>query len=64
MEDFTTHGETFEQAHDNLNKVLKRCPEYNLSLNSEKCISLWEKGLFLTATFPLLEFKWTLQRLL
>ena len=42
MDDFTTYGDTFEQDHANLEKVLKRCQEYNLSLNSEKCYFMME----------------------
>ena len=44
MDVFTTHGTTFEEAQDNLEKVLKRCQEYNLSLNSEKCYKMMEEG--------------------
>ena len=47
MDDFTTYGDTFEQAHANLEKVLKRCQEYNLSLNSEKCYFMMEEGVVL-----------------
>ncbi len=36
MDDFTTYGKTFEEAKENLDKVLQRCKDYNLSLNSEK----------------------------
>ena len=42
MDDFTTYGDTFEQAHPNLEKVLKRCQEYNLSLNSENFYFMME----------------------
>ena len=31
MDDFTSHGSTFEEAHANLEKVLKRGKYYNLS---------------------------------
>ena len=37
INDFTTFGVTFEKAMKNLEKVLIRCQEYNLALNSEKC---------------------------
>ena len=44
MDDLTTYGDTFEQAHTNLEKVLKRFQEYNISLNSEKCYFMMEEG--------------------
>lgn len=47
MDDFTTHGTTFEEAQANLEKVLKICQEYNLSLNSEKCYMMMEEGVVL-----------------
>ena len=37
MDDFTIHGNTFDEAKDNLEKVLKRCINTNLSLSHEKC---------------------------
>ena len=40
MDDFTTFGVTFEEAMKNLEKVLIRCQEHNLALNSEKCFML------------------------
>ena len=40
MDDFTTFGVTFEEAMVNLEKVLVRCQEHNLALNSEKCFML------------------------
>jgi hypothetical protein len=36
MDDFTLYGDDFQQALDNLEKVLIRCKETNLSLNHEK----------------------------
>lgn len=36
MDDFTIYESTFDEAKSNLDKVLKRCQEHNLSLNSEK----------------------------
>ena len=47
MDDFTAHGTTFEEEHANLDKVLKRCQEYNLSLNNEKCYFMMEEGVVL-----------------
>jgi hypothetical protein len=37
MDDFTTYGDEFDQALDNLDKVLTRCQDTNLSLSNEKC---------------------------
>lgn len=36
MDDFTTYGETFYQALQNLETVLKRCTKNNLSLRNDK----------------------------
>lgn len=47
MDDFTAYGVTFEEALVNLEKVLKRCREQNLSLNSEKCFLIMEEGIVL-----------------
>lgn len=43
MDDFTAYGSTFEEAHENLEKFLKRCQEHDLSLNSEKCYMMMEE---------------------
>lgn len=40
MDDFTTYGETFDEALQNLEIVLKRCSEHNLSLSNEKCFMM------------------------
>ena len=37
MDDFTAYGNTFQEALDNLEKVLIRCQETNLALSHEKC---------------------------
>lgn len=37
MDYFIVHGDTFEVARDNLEKLLKRCIDTNLSLSHEKC---------------------------
>ena len=42
MNDFTTFGKTFEEAQENLDKVLQRCKDYNLFLNSEKCFMMMQ----------------------
>jgi hypothetical protein len=36
MDDFTVHGQDFQEALANLEKVLIRCKETNLSLSNEK----------------------------
>lgn len=47
MDDFTTYGDDFQEALDNLNKVLQRCQDHNLSLNSEKCFLMMQEGVVL-----------------
>jgi hypothetical protein len=36
MDDFTVYGNTYQEALDNLEKLLIRCQEMNLSLSHEK----------------------------
>ena len=47
MNDFTIYGSTFDEDKSNLDKVLKRCQEHNLSLNSEKFYMMMEEGVVL-----------------
>ena len=47
MDDFTTIGVKFEEEMMNLEKVLVRCQEHNLTLNSEKCFMLMLEGVVL-----------------
>lgn len=47
MEDFSVYGETFQEALDNLEKVLVICQETNLALNHEKCRMMFTKGVVL-----------------
>ena len=47
MDDFTTYGNTFQEALDSLEKVLIRCQETNLSLSNEKCKMLLIEGIVL-----------------
>lgn len=47
MDDFTVNGNTFTEAEDNLEKVLKRCIDTNLSLSHEKCHMLMNEGIVL-----------------
>ena len=44
MDDFIAYGNTFQEALDNLKKVLIRCQETNLSLSHEKCKMLLKKS--------------------
>ena len=47
MDDFTVYGNTYQEALDNLEKVLIRCQEMNLSLSHEKCKMLLTEGVVL-----------------
>ena len=47
MDDFTTYGNTFQEALDNLEKVLIRCQEMNLALSHGKCKMLLTQGIVL-----------------
>lgn len=47
IDDFTIHGNTFEEALHNLEKVLVRCKTYNLSLSCEKYFILMQEGIIL-----------------
>jgi hypothetical protein len=47
MDEFTVYGNTYHEALDNLNKVLIRCQEINLSLSHEKCKMLLTEGVVL-----------------
>lgn len=47
MDDFTIYGHIFKEAKDNLEKVLQRCKDYNLSLNSKKFFIMMEEGVVL-----------------
>lgn len=37
MDDFSIYGNDFNEAMENLEKVLIRCQETNLALSNEKC---------------------------
>ena len=47
MDDFTPYGDSFEEALTNLEKVLKRCKETQLSLSTEKCHMMIKEGVVL-----------------
>jgi hypothetical protein len=44
MDDFTVYGNTYQEALDNLEKILIRCQEMNLCLSHEKCKMLLTEG--------------------
>jgi len=47
MDDFTVYGNTFEEASENLEKVLRICKETDLSLSHEKCFMMFTEGIVL-----------------
>ena len=47
MDDFTRYGVSFEDALQNLEKVLKHCVQAHLSLSTEKCHMMMNEGIVL-----------------
>jgi hypothetical protein len=47
MDDFTPYGVSFQEALENLEKVLKRCIQAQLSLSTEKCHMMMTEGIVL-----------------
>jgi hypothetical protein len=47
MDDFTPYGTYFDEALANLEKVLKRCIQYHLSLSIETCHMMMSEGVVL-----------------
>lgn len=47
MDEFTVYGNTFKEALENLEKVLIRCQEANLSLSHGKCKMMLTEGVVL-----------------
>jgi hypothetical protein len=47
MDDFTPYGVSFEEALQNLKKVLNRCIQSNLSLSIKKCHMMMSEGVVL-----------------
>jgi hypothetical protein len=47
MDEFIVHGDVFQQALDNLEKVLIKFKETNLSLNHEKSRMMLTEGIVL-----------------
>ena len=45
MDEFTAYGNNFQEALDNLEKVLIQCQETNLALSHEKCKMLLTEGI-------------------
>ena len=47
MDDFTPYGDAFEKALTNLEKVLERCEQTNVSLSTEKLHMMMTEGIVL-----------------
>ena len=47
MDDFTPYVNSFDEALENLEKVLKRCEKTHLSLRIEKCHMMMSEGVVL-----------------
>jgi hypothetical protein len=47
MDDFTPYGVSFQEALQNLEKILKRCIQAHLSLSTEKCHMMMSEGIVL-----------------
>jgi hypothetical protein len=47
MDDFTPYGVSFQEALENLEKVLKRCIQAQISLSTEKCHMMMNEGIVL-----------------
>ena len=47
MDDFTPYVKDFEEALENLKKVLTRCEQTQLSLSTEKCHMMMSEGVVL-----------------
>ena len=47
MDDFTPYGKDFEEGLKNLEKVLTRCEQTQLSLSTEKCHMMMSEGVVL-----------------
>lgn len=47
MDEFIVYGDTFEKPIENLEKVLIRCKEVNISLSHEECFMMFNEGIVL-----------------
>ena len=47
MDDFSVHGDSFDECLENLKKVLQRCEDAKLVLNWEKCHFMVQEGIVL-----------------
>jgi hypothetical protein len=47
MDDFTPYGVSFQEALQNLEKILKRCIQSHLSLSTKKCHMMMSEGIVL-----------------
>jgi hypothetical protein len=47
VDDFTTYGNNFDEALENLRKVLQIFEDHNISLNNDKCFMMMQEGVVL-----------------
>ena len=45
MDDFSPYGSSFDEALENMEKVLKRCEQTHLSLGTKKCHMMMSEGI-------------------
>ena len=62
MDDFTPYGKDFEEALENLKKVLTRCEQTQLSLSTEKCHMMMSEGVVLGHFISINGIRWIPQR--
>jgi hypothetical protein len=43
MDEFTVYGNNYEEALNNLERVLQTCKDMNMFLNREKCLMLMDE---------------------
>ena len=58
MDDFTSYGKDFEEALENLKKVLTHCEQTQLSLSTEKCHMMMSEGVVLGISSLLMASRW------
>ena len=63
MDDFSVHGNTFDNYVANLEKVLYRCEEVGLVLNCEKCNFMVQSGVVWAMLCRIETSKWIELRL-
>jgi len=57
MDDFTPYGDSFETTLFNIEKVLERCVQTNVSLSIDKCQMIMNEGIVLGHLSLLIELK-------